>query len=53
MVERLKALENHLGITPPVKCEEEPVDCEVEAEVEGENGASEEGGRKKKGKRND
>jgi len=53
VVERLKALENHLGITPPVKCEEEPVDCEVEAEVEGENGAAEEGGRKKKGKRND
>ncbi|MBX9941046.1 MAG: hypothetical protein K2Y32_17420 [Candidatus Obscuribacterales bacterium] len=55
VVERLKALESHLGITPPVKCEEEPVDCEVEAEaeVEGEGGASEEGGRKKKGKRND
>ncbi|MBI5172996.1 MAG: hypothetical protein SFV17_00505 [Candidatus Obscuribacter sp.] len=54
VVERLKALENHLGITPVVKSAcEDAVECDVEAESGCETEAEAEGGKKKKGKRQD
>ncbi len=55
IVDRLKAIESHLGITPPVKACEDAVECDVEAEGDHEAGdaEAETSGKKKKGKRHD
>ena len=55
VLDRLKALESHLGITPPVKTCDDAVECDVETEGEGDGecAEAETSGKKKKGKRHE